>query len=58
MVKEHLGGKMGENTLENIIKIRKKGLEYLSGRMALFIRVNGRKENNMGKDNLKILMEL
>ena len=48
----HLHGLMEENMLENMLKIRKEGMENSYGQMEDVIAVNGLMENNMVKGHM------
>ena len=56
MEKESILGRMVGNMKENIDKIVRKGMVHTHGRMERNTKVNGKKENNMEKENIYFLM--
>lgn len=58
MVKVNSLGQMEGTILGDMFKIKKKAMEFLLGLMEESMQVNGKKENNQEKVNIKEAMEL
>jgi hypothetical protein len=57
MGKEYLLGQMVDNTLETIVMIKNKEMEFLYGLKEKDLMGNGLMENSMAKEYMKLLLE-